>query len=458
MNWIPIAVLVLLVGYILSETMTVEGFRPLRTDVAEEEYGWTRDPRYKAANVDIQGVGVGTDFCRAVSRGTDATLRISCALGGREGMNTMEANTLTVAEGFRMSRDDYWKMRGKRANYCRILKGDIGWYSSCVIPGFRGEERDTTPGPEIQDLLDAYEGILVWWRWRDDEENYANRNIVYAIQGRPAFPTLLNATVSRGLELNRWPAQQGVKPPLRDFLQWGEHGDSMNNEQSGYLKGARSDLIFGDPRSIRAIACWVWWDALEKDATILEMGNPSPLGKRDRIVLGIEGGGPPIAPDELTPAERLQKIIDRPVVTTCVQPAQEFSPAALQASCPEIEPRRRATMDPVGATYYFEIWDEDQRIMRLTALMDSARVGQWQHVVVTTTGYEDWWPTWQFWINGVKVAETVGRMSPALVLSENFIGRRMRGCIRDFRMYSTPFGDRIADAMAWSKPTLHPNP
>ena len=393
MNWATITVLVLLAVYVISETVKVEGFVSLRSDVDTEEYGWSRDLRYKSANVDIQGLGVGTDFCRAVSRGDDASLRISCALGGRDGMNTMEYNTPTVGEGFLMSRDDYWKMMtrfGKRrANYCRIVKDITGeWFSSCVVPGFAGEERDTDPGPNIADLLEAYEGILVWWRWLDDQTDYAASGMTYSPVGRSEFPTILNATVSRGLELNRWPiaAQQAglPAPPALDYLR-------LSN--------------FGDARSLRAIAAWIWWDNHE-DATILELGG------RDRIVLGLYGGG-----RTLVSMDSALNVVET-------------------------------------ATYYFELWEGEQRIFRLNAPMSAARIGEWQHVAVTTVGTEDWQTTWQFWIDGVMVIERAGRMSSAMELTENYIGRKMRGCIRDFRMYSTPFGPRIADAIEWSRPTL----
>jgi hypothetical protein len=400
MNWFTITVLVLLAVYVLTETVTVEGFVGLRSDVAEEEYGWTRDLRYKAVNVDVQGLGVGTDFCRAVMRNNDdSTLRISCALGGRDGMNTMEYNTPTVGEGFRMNRDEYWKMRPRegrnRANYCRIVKDITGeWYASCVVPGFAGEERDTDPGPNIADLLEAYEGIMVWWRWLDDQTNYAG-DLTYTPVGRAEFPEILNATVSRGLELNRWPiaAQEAglPKPPALDYLRLGD---------------------FGDARSLRAIATWVWWDNHE-DSTILELSDRE---SGDRIVLGLYGGG-----KTLVSMDSALNVVET-------------------------------------ATYYFEIWEGRQRIFRLNAPMSAGRIGAWQHVAITTVGTEDWQTTWQFWIDGVMVVESAGRMSPAMEMTENYIGRKLRGCLRDFRMYSTPFGPRIATAIEWSQPTLHPRP
>jgi hypothetical protein len=81
-------------------------------------------------------------------------------------------------------------------------------------------------------------------------------------------------------------------------------------------------------------------------------------------------------------------------------------------------------------------------------------------VVLTTTDATAWWPTWQLWINGVVVAEKKdGRLSPAMVLRDNFIGRGVRGCLKDFRVYNAPMTkNKIVEAIAWSKPRLHPNP
>ena len=96
MNWAVIIVLVLLAGYILSETVTTtmtETFTsPPRSDIGlaadgwEEYSGYKRDLRYTETFVDIQGLGVATDFCRAVSKVADPeSLRISCAVGRRDG-------------------------------------------------------------------------------------------------------------------------------------------------------------------------------------------------------------------------------------------------------------------------------------------------------------------------------------------------------------------------------------
>jgi len=454
MNWATIIVLVLLAGYVVSETIGIEHFTsPQRSDIGlstdpsfsleKETAGYERDLRYSEAFVDVQGLGVATDFCRVVRRnGHPDTLRVSCALGRRDGMDTMEYNSQTAAEGFRFSRDDYWR-QGRRADYCRILKDEVSgeWFAGCAIAGphgFKpGEINDAEPPPAIQKLLIAYEGIMVWFRWQDDREDYA-RNAAFTTHGTPVLPTLLNPVVTRGLQLNRWSlaAQEANQPPppIRDYITWGEPGTF--------------ELYQGiQPRQIRAIACWVWWDAFEKFATIMESKNPNPaVGKMDRIALGVEGGG-----------------YDLPPAVPLTRQAEEVRPDVLQAIGQLTEPAyglRPVSKPANGAMYYFEIWDQEQRIMRLNGPMGSARTNEWQHVAVTVTDSADWWPTWQLWINGALVGEkTDGRLSPAIELNENYIGSRMRGCIQDFRMYSTPlYPSKLKDAIEWSKPKLHPMP
>jgi len=470
MNWTVIIVLVLLAAYILSETVgstLQEGFAPQRSDIGyaadgwDEYSGYKRDLRYSETFVDIQGLGVATDFCRAVSKIADPeSLRMSCAIGRRDGMDTMEYNSATKRDGFRFSRDDYWRSKGRRSDYCRILKDETTgeWFAGCAIAeptGFstkRQEDRDSEPPEAIQRLLTAYEGILVWFRWQDDREDYA-QNAAFSAYGNPIWPlsTMLNPTVTRGLQLNRWPAASQdagePAPPLRDYLRWGEVGTYELHQTI-------------QPRQIRTIAFWIWWDAIEKDATVFESKNPSKaLGRKDRIALGVEGGGHALAAAPRgPPAEPFKKVGG----LLCAREAQELRPEIIQCIGPVTEPAtlERPRQEGSAAAYYFEIWDEENRIMRLNGPKGSAKAGVWQHVAVTVTDVAEWWPTWQMWIDGSLVAQKEnGRLSPAMELKENYIGQKVRGCIQDFRMYSTPMvPEKLKAAIAWSKPKLHLSP
>jgi hypothetical protein len=439
----------------LSQTLQ-EGFltQP-RSDIGPLSEGWTeeagydRDLRYSETFTDIQGLGIAADFCRAVKRTGDTkgdTTHIACALGRRDGMDTMEYRSPAIREGFRMSRDDYWRRNptSRRMDYGRILRDrHTGEFFAAVAiagpDGFKStEEHDTAPPSSIKTLLDAYDGILAWYRWVDDAEDYAE-NTALSVRGHPTFPSLLKPDATRGLELNRWTpaAQAATEPPAapadRDALRWGEPGT----------------LVLDHPGRIRAFSFWVYWDTFQGSPapTILDFSTDG--ARKNRVWFGIEGGAADLPPPP------------RPIV----QPAAEVTPQQLTAICPEPEPYR-ATRPLTGApasrdvaTYVFEIWDEEQRVMRLAAPF-TARTGTWQHIVLTTTDSTTYWPTWQLYVDGALVAtRTEGRAIPALELTHNFIGRGFRGCLVDFRVYTKPMpAEKRTAAMEWAKPRLHPVP
>ncbi len=471
--WIALGFIVV---YVLSGMFgsrhLAEGFTtPLRSDIGyardgwEEESGYERDLRYSETFADVQGLGVATDFCRAVQqKGDPNSLRMACALGRRDGFDTMEYRSRSRGEGFRWSRDDYWRSSrdlasavngcdvGGRPNgrmdYCRIVKDEMTgeWYSSCAVAGRNGfnvtEERDTQPPPRIRQLLEAYEGAVTWYRLFDDVEDYA-QNTVLEFHGRPEIPTLLKADISRGIQFNRLlGGDSDTKGHLRDFVRWGEPGTLALDQAV-------------QPRKIHAIAFWVWLDTLEGKPRVLDCSNDG--GKQDRVWIGLEGG------DADLPAAI------KPLIAS---PAAELRPdVALALGVPPIEPLRPEAALPLtlnrtkesepktSATWVFEIWDGEQRIMRLAG-PQSARAGQWQHVVLTTTDTTTWWPTWQLWVDGEVVANRVeGRTIPALKLAENYLGRGMRGCLQDFRVYTEPMNaERIAAARRWMQARLHPSP
>jgi hypothetical protein len=115
--WIALAIIVL---YVVSGMVgpgprhIIEKFTtPLRSDIGYARDGWTeessyeRDLRYSESFADVQGFGVAADFCRAVQLRNDPdSLRMACALGRRDGFDTMEYRSRSRGEGFQWSRDD----------------------------------------------------------------------------------------------------------------------------------------------------------------------------------------------------------------------------------------------------------------------------------------------------------------------------------------------------------------
>ena len=464
--WIALGIVVAYVVSGMFESRTIkEGFSALttiqRSDIGfardgwEEESGYERDLRYSETFADVQGLGAATDFCRAVQRrGDPDSLRMVCALGRRDGFDTMEYRSRSRGEGFRWSRDDYWRKGlgcdgepNGRMDYCRIVKDEMTgeWYSSCAVAGRNGfavtEERDTAPPPHIRQLLEAYEGALTWYRFFDDTTDYA-QNTTLEFHGRPELPGgILKADVSRGLQFNRLLGAEKPAPP-RDYVRWGEPGTLALDQTV-------------QPRKIRAISFWVWLDTLEGRPRVWESSNDG--GKRDRVWIGVEGGDRDLpaanetVPTVLTPPAQELRPADALAVGTPVEP---LSPQAALPQTSHAKPPSRTS-----GTWVFEIWDEEQRIMRLAG-EHVARAEQWQHVVLTTTDATAWWPTWQMWVDGRVVANRIeGRNIPALSLAENYLGRGLRGCIQDFRVYNEPMtAEKIAAAARWMRGRLHGSP
>jgi hypothetical protein len=188
------------------------------------------------------------------------------------------------------------------------------------------------------------------------------------------------------------------------------------------------------PKTIRAFSFWVWWDVFDKDARIFDLSNDG----KDRVWFGVlTGPGQNAAP-------------------LAAQQAIEVRPEHYLVQQPLVEPMKEVS--DVEATYYvFEIWDQDQRITQLR--VQKAKENRWQHITITTTNTDSWWPTWTLWVDGKKEVEKEGRAIPALALKHNFIGKNFKGCIQDFRVYNRPMTEAdIESAIQWSGPLLHPNP
>jgi hypothetical protein len=452
--WTVLLIISILAVYVIYETTgptMVEGFRvPVRSDMKEassEERGYTRDARYAAQLADVQGAGVAGDFCRAVSKKEDPdSLRIACALALREGMDTLEFHSRSKKEGFRFSRDDYWRS-GKRMDYCRILRDQEtgGWGSFCALTTRSGigpkEELDTAPPPYIQRLLTAYEGILAWYRWQEDGLDTTGATSL-SLVGKPELPTMIKPVKTRGLQLNRYPAaaaEAGEKaPPLRDLVRFGEKG-TLHLDQD--VK----------PGTIRAISFWIFWDQFEKDAAVLHC---STQDDKNRVWIGVDGSGPspsPIGPRLIAAAQELTSEELQSLGSPRVEEVPLYTDSIGHSVKHELQREKTAS-------WVFEIWDERQRIMRIKAPF-GAVVGKWQHVAITTTEAGTGWPTWQIWLDGVVAVTEEGRMIPALFLTNNRIGENVRGCLQDFRIYREPMGeDKIKEAMAWSGRLLHPTP
>jgi hypothetical protein len=464
---------------------------PRRYDVTpgqtDEGDGWVRNPRYAEAYVDIQGLGYKGDFCRVVEKkGQPETRMVACALAGQEGLDSLSYRSQSARAGLRFSRDDYFRdVNGDgRDDYGRILKvapapGDR-WEARAVLAGLEQFKRgggedggmaevpDNDPPPHIKDLLFFFEGIMVWYRWFDDMLDYAE-NTQLRIAGDAAVEELARPTKTKGLELNRVPdiaAEEGgeeEKAPAEQFLKIGENA-RLEFENIVQL------------RQLRAVSVWAFFDEFSNNARIFDFGNGA--GK-DNVLLGIEGRGNTDA------ASAFGKLKVRPDASNAVcsaTPAPELAPRVFMEStdanvndwvCPGPGPvdstypedETEPTALPPTANLLFEIWDSQQRKMRVRVL-DAIPLKRWVHIAVTTTDATSLRPTWEVYIDGKKVyTEPDGHMALKSYVNSNYIGRsnwegitsqyldadeRFRGALFDFRLYRAPMGaSKIAKTHKW---------
>lgn len=478
--------LFLIVGYEwLRGRMFAEGFTdgdkdipeffaryfPRRYDVVpgqvREGGGWVRNGRYTEAYVDVQRLGYKADFCRVVEKEGDPESRIvACALAGQEGLDSMTYRTDSARSGMRFGRDDYFRdVDGdRRDDYCRIVKTAKApadtWESRCVLAGntrFKqvaaaAEVQDTEPPQEIADLLWFFEGVMVWYRWFDDMLDYAE-NTKLKLAGGVAIDETPKRETTEGLGINR--------------LLTG--GDAATQTAEQFLRiGENPRMEFDsvvDLRQLRAVSVWVYFDDFTNNARIFDFGNGA--GK-DNVLLGIQGRGN-------RQGDQFGKVGARPNPSNLVcqaKTAEEVSPYVYMRTtdanvdewtCPATEPIDSmfppdetdglAEALPPTANLLFEIWDSQQRKMRLV-IPDVLTLKKWTHVVLTTTDMDVVRPVWQVYVDGKKVYENLDGFLPLKSYTQkNYIGRsnwetassqyqdrdeRFRGSLFDFRMYRIP--------------------
>jgi hypothetical protein len=500
MDWMIYTVLILLLIIVLWEWfrghLLYEGYEnnvpayfgkffPQRSDVVpgqlEEQDGYVRNKRYSEAYADIQGLGYKADFCRVVERPQDPdSRRVVCALAGQEGLDTFAYSSKSARAGVRFSRDDYYRdVNGdKRDDYCRILKvkqapGDA-WEVRCIPAGLIEFKKDmeiidSKPPVDITELLLFFEGIMVWYRFIDDMVDYAE-NSKLALAGsieldetpRPRDPP----PRVEGLGINKLPAVTESKPPAEQFLRIGEN-DKLEWESKVRL------------RDLRAVSVWVFFDEFTQNAPIFDFGNGA--GK-DNVRLAIEGRGNRAAklrgvmrpqPDEFAKvcnAVAAVEVSPKLYLETSDANVDEYEckgPEPVESTYPE-EDSAPEEAGPPSANLIFEIWDTQQRKMRIRAI-NAIPLRQWCHVVVTTTDASSFRPTWQVYIDNRMVLEYEdGHMPLNSYTTLNYIGKsnweevgagqydhqdeRFRGSLFDFRLYRLPMSAaKINKTYEWGR-------
>ena len=438
---------------------------PRRGDVGmnptDEQSGYIRDIRYFAGYTDVQRVGVDHDFCRMVENGSDKFF--ACALGGTEGLTTVQYRTPSVQDGFELSRDDYMNdvLKEGRSGYCRILKtssntfepkcntaGDSSFRSTLIV--------DSNPPPNITLLLTFYEGIVFWLRFKDDMVDYAKN---------------LQVTTAGDIDINEIP-----EPTTK--------GLAFNGTQ--FLRiGDTPDLSFGDKiqlRYLRAISFWVYFEEFTNNAHIFDFGNGA--GK-DNVFVGIIGrGNSGTQQDEKHCVE--QNTVPTPpsgqqcTEEVCPQKAMITSSANVNIwDCPdpEIFGRIMPPLQPKAvkgdaktADLLYEIWDSKQRKLHIQ-VKNVIPLQNWVHITITAGNNDPWKPDLTVYKNGEVVhTEAAAWLPQNNYTSNNYIGKSnwmdvtspydnadelFKGSIFDFRGYNITMPEKkVKDTYKWGKTML----
>jgi hypothetical protein len=458
-----------LVPALSSKSSFFSSFVPKRGDVGIdlEEESYQQDGRYFRGYADVQRIGVEQDFCRMVIDKTNDEEFFACALAGTDNLASTKYRTPSVKQGLRLSRDDYMN----KGAYCRILKyKDGSWQAQCNKPldtEFDASlQLDGAPPSEIELLLTFYRGCMIWLRFRDYMEDYVKNVKVYkkgdiVIEEYPPSPI-----VTRGLPFN------GIDQFLRI-------ADNQDLELGALVK----------LRSMRAVMVWVYFDEFTNNAHIFDFGNGAG---RDNILLGILGKGDQDINDAgiLRPPLLCGSESTVPTGKSGAQPVDEESPQeAMKHSKANVDdftcvgfedvPRRlppsRVTdkirqQETGNATLLYEIWDAQQRKMRIT-IPSAIPKKKWTHICITAKSMDSFRPDIAVYIDGQEnFIQPSGWLPQASYTNNNYLGKSnwenttsqyenkdelFKGSLFDFRAYNVNLSDDIIKkSFTWGKDKL----
>jgi hypothetical protein len=437
---------------------------PARGDVGDhdEEEGYRADPRYFHGYSEVQRMGLNKDYCRMVEPvgGNEDDAFFACALAGTEGLSSTSYRTKTIRDGFRRSRDDYMNdiHNEGRSGYCSIIKIGNTFQPRC----YRAYDTkfadshviDPSPPDATKMLLSFYDGILMWYRLRDDVVDYAQNTF---------------ASITGGLQIDEKPV-----PITR--------GMSFNGIDQYIRLGESSDLALGQKvalRFARAFSVWVKFDEFTNNARIFDFGNGA--GK-DNVILGIIGKGNyttatsndnqatntiPCGPSGPQDSEEVRP---QTLMLTTAANIDKYVCRKPEVMGREMEPIALGCQNNETAHLFYEIWDGPQRIMR--CIVPSAiKCGKWIHVAITTTNINALRPDIAIYVDGVKkYTQADGHLPQASYMTHNYIGKSnwasdtdndenadqlFKGSLFDFRIYSKSMSEtKIKNTIAWGKELL----
>lgn len=450
---------------------------PRRGDVGpeQEQDGLLRDNRYFSGYADIQRFGVKTDFCRVIQKGGDEKDKfLACALGGTENLSSISFRSPSVRNGFILGRDDYMRdVDGDgREDYCRIVKKASGQFESeCNLADDKGFSTkmapDNGPPEEIARLLRFYEGCVFWLRLRDDMVDYAENLYLNSAGG---------ASVK----------EKPPKPDSTDGLQFNGISQFIRIGDDPYLNFGNVVQL----RSVRAFHFWVYFNEFTNNAHIFDFGNGAGIdnvwvGILNRGNLGIDAEvdkkvllcGDPIKdvlPDKPSGAQPNEEVSPQELMKTTSANVEDYTCDGFA-----VAPRKIPRTIPKGvkkdglaktADMCYEIWDRDQRKMRIV-IPQMFKKESWTHVVITAEGTDSFRPDIAVYKNGVKVfVQPNGWLPQNSITEKNYIGKSnwanvtsqyankdelLHGAVFDFRGYVIPLNEKvIKESYEWGTKML----
>ena len=452
---------------------------PRRGDVGpeQEQDGLIRDNRYYHDYADLQRFGTTTDFCRFVQQGDEIDNKfLACALGGTENLSSISFRSPSVKQGFVLGRDDYMRdIDGDgRWDYCRVVKDGVGTFlSKCNLAtetGFQLQMMpDSDPPEEIKTLLEFYRGTMFWLRFRDDMVDYA-QNLYVNNTGKahveevPPRPVTTEALTLNGLD---------------QYLRIGD---------DPYLN-------FGDTvqlRSLRAIHVWVKFDEFTNNAHVFDFGNGAGI---DNVWMGIQfrgnqgldlttqrpalcgvdgSGGGLVIPDRPSGAQPVEEMSPKQLMETTNANVDKYECKDFAVS-PRVKSRNSAkapteNKPATTADMIYEVWDKDQRKMRLK-IPEMFTKGKWTHVVITAASSDAFRPDIAVYKNGTMVhMEPSGWLPQNNITAKNYIGKSnwlddtsqyanrdelFKGSVFDFRGYKQLLAEKtVKSSFNWGKGML----
>ena len=436
----------------VTDNPFLAGYFPRRGDISfgTEESGYIQDKRNVMGYADVQGLGVNHDFCRMIipKGGEDYDRFFACALAGTENLASTNFRTLSFKKGFMTSRDDYMRdVDGDgKTDYCAVVKMPNGsWEPQCyraLSTTFDTRSIfDPNPPDDIMDILNFYDGIMFWFRFIDDIDDYAKNLKVYT-----SGDIAMNESDVKVFPFQLLSGEERRTTTTEERVQT-TRGLKFNGVNQFLRLGDSPDFSFGKKitlTTMRAMCFWVKFDEFGNNAHIVDFGNGAG---QDNVFVGILGRGDGTVDSSANLRKDPCKAIDLNKVLPDFPSGAQFVPtmtpmelmlstsanvedppcekAILPRNIKPVPPPQAEVQTSGGdtATLLYEVWNGKLRLQHIK-VQGAIKLKQWTHVCITTATGDGVRPALQIWIDGKKTAEDPSAHLPqSSFTSNNYIGK-----------------------------------